>query len=268
LWRWRPFDTEGGGTLGPIRIAGEQVWDESVVDFETFVINADTGFYRIYVPYPQTSQVLRYDPTADGSGFSAPAPYFVSESVDVSTFRQLYIDGDVYAVETDNLEQYFNGRATSFSLDPAPDAEDLRKGHDYAAMGATGTRGAGDLFVWDRQWSRILVYDKAEGAYSEQYLAAPGAPPLADIRGMYIVDQGEVVPPILVWALADGLYQAILEPSEAVEPATSPTPAASATPRPTGEATAAPSASPDAGPTPTPTIRPRRTPRITEAPTP
>ncbi|MEP7158830.1 MAG: hypothetical protein ABI797_05345 [Chloroflexota bacterium] len=268
LWRWRPSDSEGGGTLGPIRVAGEQVWDESVVDFETFVINSDLGFYRIYVPYPQTSQVLRYDPTADGSGFSAPAPYFVSESVNVATFRQLYIDGDVYAVETDNLEHYFNGRATGFSLDPPPDAEDLRPGHDYALLGATGTRSSGDLFVWDRLWSRLLIYDKAEGAYAEQYLAASGAPQLADIRGMYIVDQGEVEPPILVWALPDGIYQAILEPTEEPTPSTSPTPGASASPRPTNQATAEPSASPSEDPTPSPTIRPRRTPRITEAPSP
>ena len=267
LWRWRPSDSEGGGTLGPIRVAGEQVWNESVVDIETFVINPDLGFYRIYVPYPQTGQVLRYDPTADGSGFSAPAPYFVSESVDVSGFRQLYIDGDVYAVESANLEQYFNGRATGFSLDPPPDDDDLRPGHDYAALGATGTRGAGDLFVWDQLWSRILVYDKAEGAYAEQYIAAPNAPALADIRGMYIIDQGEVVSPILVWALADGIYQVILEPTGEPGPSTSPTPGASATPRPTGQPTVAPSASPDSSPTPEPT-RARRTPRITEAPTP
>ncbi len=28
LWRWRPSDTLGNGTLGPIRVAGDQVWDE------------------------------------------------------------------------------------------------------------------------------------------------------------------------------------------------------------------------------------------------
>jgi hypothetical protein len=268
LWRWRPSDSEGGGTLGPITVAGEQVWDESVVDIETFVINPDLGLYRIYVPYPQTSQILRYDPTADGGGFSAPAPYFVSESVDVSGFRQLYIDGDVYAVESANLEQYFNGRVTSFSLDPPLDANDLRPGHDYALLGATGTRGAGDLFVWDRQWSRILVYDKAEGAYAEQYLAASGAPAFADIRGMYVIDRGEVQPPILIWALADGIYQVTLAPTTEPTPVTSPTPAASASPAPTSGPSAEPSATPSTGPTESPTIRPRRTPRISDSPAP
>jgi hypothetical protein len=52
-------------------------WDESVVDIQTFVINPDQG-HRIYVPYPASSQILRYDPTADGGGFSARR-HFISE---------------------------------------------------------------------------------------------------------------------------------------------------------------------------------------------
>ena len=263
LWRWRPSDALGGGTLGAVGISGEQIWNESVVDVATFVINADQGLYRIYVPYPQTSQILRYDPTADGSGFSAPAPYFVSESVDVASFRQLYIDGDVYAVTADDLEQYFNGRQTSFSLDDPPDAESLRPGHDYALLAATGTRGEGELFIWDRQWSRLLVYDKAEGTYTEQFVAAAGTPPLSDVRNMYIVDRGRVEAPLLIVARPDGLYQVALTAPDGVTPSPSP----SATASPASTASAAPSATPS-GPTPSPTPRARRTPRITDAPAP
>jgi hypothetical protein len=265
LWRWRPSDALGGGTLGPVRVAGEQVWNDAVVDIETFVINADQGLYRIYVPYPATSQILRYDPTADGSGFSAPAPYFVSESVDVASFRQLYIDGDVYAVTADNLDQYFNGRQTAFSLDAPPDAEDLRAGHEYALLAATGVRGDGDLLVWDRIWSRLLVYHKSDGAYTEQFVAALNTPPLTDIRAMYVVDRGVVEAPLLIWARPDGLYQVELAPPGA--PSSSPSPAASVTATPLGSPGAAPSETP-AGPTPTPTVRPRRTPRITASPSP
>jgi hypothetical protein len=254
MWRWRPSDTVGGGTLGPVRVAGDQVWGESVVDFETFVINPDQGLYRVYVPFPPASQILRYDPTADGSGFSAPAPYFVSEGENVAAFRQLYIDGDVYAVTAENLVRYFNGRRTAFELDQSPDAADLREGHDYALLDATGTRGVGSLYVWDRQWSRVLVYDKTEGAYAEQFLAAAGAPPLADLRGMYLVDRGEAQPPVLVWARPDGLYRVVLDEPSEVEPSPSP----SATPA--APATASPRATP-VGPTPEPSERPRRTPR-------
>jgi hypothetical protein len=257
LWRWRP-----SGALSQVRLAGEQTWDETVVDLQTFVINLDQGLYRIYLPYPKTSQILRYDPTADGGGFSPPAPYFISESVDVARFRQLYVDGDIYAVTSEDLEQYFNGRQTAFSLDLPPDDNDLRAGHDYALLSATGVRGDGDLYVWDKLWSRVLVYDKAAGEYSTQYLAADGTLLLADLTGMYIVDRGHALPPLLIFSTASGLFRVELG---AAVPKPSPTPAASASP--STLLTPGASESPT-GPTPEPTERPRRTPRVTESPAP
>jgi len=263
LWRWRPSDTSGGGTLGQVRVAGDQVWDASVVDVESFVINPDQGLYRLYVPYPASSQILRYDPTADGSGFSVPAPYFEGEGEDVAAFRQLLIDGDVYAVTSPNLIRYFNGRGTGFALDDPPDNADLRPGHDYALMAATGTRGVGQLFVWDQLHGRVLVFDKNEGTNLGQFVATPGSPPMTDMRGMYLIDRGQDDPPTLVWARAEGIYQVVLDEPQDVEPSPSPTasdrPSPSAGPSPSG-------ATPT--PEPSPTERPRRTPRPTSAPTP
>ncbi|HUP82982.1 MAG TPA: hypothetical protein VM284_02210 [Candidatus Limnocylindria bacterium] len=262
LWRWRP-----SGALGEVRLSGEQKWDETVVDFQAFIINPDQGLYRIYVPYPNTSQILRYDPTADGGGFSAPAPYFISESVDVAAFRQLYVDGDVYAVTSEDLEQFFSGRQTNFSLDPPPDDSDLRAGHDYALLGATGARGDGDLYVWDRLWSRVIVYDKAVGAYSTQYLAAPGTPALTGLTGMYVVDRGHVEAPLLVFTTSSGLFQVELGAGTEPVPSPSASPPANVTPSPGGSPSAGASATP-IGPTPEPTERPRRTPRTSESPSP
>jgi hypothetical protein len=258
LWRWRP-----SGALGEVRLSGEQEWDETVADVQAFIINLEQGLYRIYVPYPRTSQILRYDPTADGGGFSAPAPYFISENVDVTRFRQLYVDGDIYAVTSEDLEQYFSGRQTAFSLDPPPDDGDLRAGHDYALLSATGVRGDGDLYVWDKLWSRVLVYDKAAGAYSTQYLAADGTQPLADLTGMYVVDRGHAEPPLLFFTTPSGLFRVELGAGAVPQPTASPTPSASPPPTvtPSPNATA-----PGETPSPEPT-RPRRTPRPVESPT-
>ncbi len=213
------------------------------------------------MPYPASSQILRYDPTADGSGFSVPAPYFVGEGEDVAAFRQLLIDGDVYAVTSPNLIRYFNGNATNFALEDPPDNEDLRPGHDYALLAATGTRGVGQLFVWDQLHGRVIVFDKNEGTVIEQFIASPGSSPLTDIRGMYLIDHGQDEPPTLVWARPEGIYQVVLEEPEDVEPTPSPTPSAEPS------QTARPSLS-TPSPEPTPTERPRRTPRPTPAPTP
>lgn len=263
LWRWRPSDAQGGGTLGQVRVAGDQVWGPGVVDIGTFVINADQGSYRIYVPYPSAQQILRYEPTADGSGFSAPAPYFLGTTEDVAAFKQLMIDGDVYAVTEPALKRYFTGRDSGFSLDPAPDDQNMRPGHLYELVAATGSKGNGDLFLWDKQWSRILVYDKLNGTYAQQYIAANGAPPFSDLAGMYIVDRGVIQPPILVWARPDGLYQVPLVAPQT--PVGSPAPSGLKTSVPTLPPPASFIATPSPQVTPVPasvepTIRPRRTP--------
>ena len=107
----------------------------------------------------------------------------------VSTFKQILVDGDLYAVTAPEVIKYFSGSRTGFSLDPAPDDKNLRPGHSYGLLDATGNKGSGQLFIWDSQWQRILVYNKTEGTYVEQYLAAAGAPLFSDITGMYIIDR-------------------------------------------------------------------------------
>src|SRR3954454_16650223 len=151
LWRWRPSDDQGNGTLGSIRVGGDTNWAHDVPDVGTFVINADRGLYRLYGAYPPTSQILRYEPVADGSSFIAPTPYFLGESEPVDTFRRLFIDGDIYALTADNVLRYFNGRrVTSYGLGDPPDGEDVRPGHDYQQFTGTGLRNeAGRLYVWD-----------------------------------------------------------------------------------------------------------------------
>ncbi len=259
LWRWRPSDDVGGGTLGLINVAGDEQWAEDVVDIETFATTAAEGLYRLYVPYPPTGQILRYDPTADGGGFSAPNPYFVSEGEDVSSFRQLLVDGDVYAVTSEQVLRYFNGRRSGFDIPEPPDSGDIRPGHDYQLIGATGSRGVGNIYVWDAEHGRILVFDKTDGTYVGQFVSAPGAAPLDDVTGMYVIDPGtSTAPPVLMYVRPDGLYRLTLAEPNSI-PSTPPiTPGASSTP----SASPTPGASDEpASPTPEPTQRPRRTPR-------
>jgi hypothetical protein len=265
LWRWRPSDDVGGGTLGQVRVAGDQVWTDNVVDIETFLINPDQGLYRLYVPFPPSGQILRYDPTADGSGFSAPNPYFVGEAEPVDTFESLLVDGDVYALTKDEVLRYFNGRRSgAFESAELPDDADLRPGHDYRFMAATGTRGVGTLYVWDAEHGRILAFDKIDGTLIGQFVGADGAVPLTNITGMYVVESGsELIPPTLIFARPEGLYQVVLGAPEEVVPSPSPgasvAPSSSASARPSG--TPVVTQVPSASPTVEPTLRPRRTPR-------
>ena len=211
LWRWRPSDDQGNGTLGSIRVGGDVNWGHDVPDIGTFVINADRGLYRLYVAHPPSQQILRYEPVADGSSFIAPTPYFLGESEPVSSFRRLFIDGDIYALTGDNVLRYFNGRrVTSYALADPPDGEDVRPGHDYQQFAGTGLRTeAGRLYVWDATHKRVLVFNKDDGAYIEQFVA-DGAE-FDDVRGMYVADGAAGQPSALIFATAGGLYSVALD---------------------------------------------------------
>ena len=268
LWRWRPSDDQGGGTLGSIRIGGEQQWGRDVPDLGTFIINPNRPeLYRLYVAHPQSGQVLRYEPVADGGSFLAPTPYFLGDEEPVETFRQLFIDGDIFALAEENVLRYYNGRrVTSFALADPPDAADLRPGHDYQRFAGTGPRQVGRLYVFDATHSRMLVYDKNDGTYIEQFIAAEGAQAFSDVRGMYLVEgETEADAPRLIFATPQGIYQAVLEapPEPSITPR--PTTPGSPGPSPTGPL-ASPTDSAEPSPIASPSDRPRRTPRTSPAP--
>ena len=259
LWRWRPSDALGNGTLGSIRVGGTTNWGRDVPDVGTFVINADRGLYRLYVAHPPSGQILRYEPVADGSSFIAPTPYFLGESEPVEAFRQLYIDGDIYALTGENVLRYFNGRrVTSYALADPPDNADVRPGHDYQRFAGTGVRNeAGRLYVWDAMYSRVVVFDKSDGTYIEQFVAAEGTTPFADVRGMYVIEGDTGEPPTLIFANSAGLYRAVLDAP--AEPDATPGPSSGASPAPSNLPT-------PSGPQASPTDRPRHTPRSSPTP--
>jgi hypothetical protein len=120
----------------------------------------------------------------------------------------------------------------------------------------------GNLYVWDAENGRILVFDKTDALYIGQFVAPEGTSLLDDVTGMYVIDPGtSTAPPVLMYVRPDGLYRLTLSAPEDI-PSTPPTtsrPSATAPP-PAASPTAGTSETP-ASPTPEPTQRPRRTPR-------
>ena len=74
LWRWRPSDAKGRGTLAKLRLGGESALGDDIRDTATYARNAESGLYFYYVVDPSSKQVLRYPPAADGSGYPATRP--------------------------------------------------------------------------------------------------------------------------------------------------------------------------------------------------
>jgi hypothetical protein len=242
VWRWRPADRQGHGTLGIIRIGGSVTWGTDIRDVETYVHNADAGLYNLYVVDPSSRQILRYSPAADGSGFPADPTGYLATAADVSSYEQIFIDGDVYALTTASVTRFVNGRPDSFAPQTPPDDQDLRPGHHYQLMTASATRQQGTLYVYDSAHQRIVAFDKAFGDYQGEYIAATGTPAFADVRGMFLVEPGGGKPSSIVWVTKDRVLVTVLQAA--------PAPGASASPAP-------PSPSPRA--TPKTSAKPRRT---------
>ena len=136
---------------------------------------------------PSTSQVLSYRPQGAGNAFSAPTDWLATTTEKVDSFRQLYIDGDIYALTADNVVKHHGGKVQQFALQTPPDNGDLRPGHDYRLIAGSGDAGAGRLYVYDAKWNRVVVFDKANGSYVGQWQSVSSATPMKDVSGVALV---------------------------------------------------------------------------------
>ena len=138
LWRWRPADAKGKGTLARIRVAESATWGADILAVGTYVRNAEDGLYNLYVLDPSEQQILRYSPAQDGSGYPAAASGYLTTPQDVSRVTSMYIDGEVYLADGGIVERFVSGRGGDWSPEAPPD-ELLRP-----AAGLPADRVAGD----------------------------------------------------------------------------------------------------------------------------
>jgi len=254
MWRWRPADKTGHGTLASVHIGGSVTWGTDILDIGTYLRNADAGLYNLYVIDPSSRQILRYTPAADGSGFPSDPTNYLATASDVSGYQQMFIDGDIYTLTHDSVIRLSNGRPDQWTPGALPDQADLRAGHDYRQMTASAARRDGRIYVYDAAHARVIAYDKRTGDFIEQYIAAEGTPPFTDVRGMVVVERTNGRPNSLLWVGPDRLYLTVLQPLPAAgaspAPTPGPSPSASHTARPTRSPahTARPAASPSASP--------------------
>jgi hypothetical protein len=245
LWRWRPADKTGRGTLARIAVKDSSSWGLDIRALGSFVRNADQGLYNLYVVDPSQKQIQAYTPAADGSGFPADPTGWLAAPQDVSTVDSMVIDGDVYLSRAGGLGQYVRGGTTSWR--PSDPGDRLLRPAPVYTLIATGTdKGIGQIYGYDRPNRRILSIDKADGSIREQYRLSGQDPAWTDIRGMYVIPGSQDQPATLVWIDRNRLMSS---PLEAVSP-----PSASPT------LTASPSPTPKPKPTKTPTKKPTPSP--------
>jgi len=229
LWRWRPADDEGNGTLTRVRVEGSTSWGDDITGFNTFLRDASRGLYNLYVTDPSEQQIRAYSPAADGSGFPAAPTAWLATARDVSRMGSTYVDGDFFAIDGGAVVRFVSGKDDGWNPG-APDDLLLRPAPAYTLVAGAGERRVGNIYAFDKPNARIVALDKTDGSFRGQYRLAGGADDWGDLRAMYIIAGIEEAPPTVVWLSEDAVHQAVLEavPDVAPEPTPSSEPSAEA----------------------------------------
>ncbi len=230
LWRWRPADKAGNGTIIKVRVSDAASWGDDIRAVGTFLRDSSAGLYNLYVVDPSEQQIIYYQPARDGGGYPADPVDRLAVARDVSEVDDIYIDGDIFVADDGTVVRFAEGRAEGWDADPLPDLL-LRKAPAYRLIASASEKRTGALYAYDPTSARVVSIDKAKGSYIEQYRLAGSARGWEDLRGMYVVLAAEEAPPTLVWATRDGVYTSILTKVADVAPATpSPSPSGSGSP--------------------------------------
>ena len=224
LWRWRPVDNLGHGTLSKVNIPDNTSWGDGARAVGTFLTNPGLGRYNLYVVVPSVNQILKYPPALDGSSYpTRDRSNYLFAPQDVSNVDDIYVDGQVYLVNGGKITRYQLGQVvTDWSpQDPGgPTPYYTRLTADNPAQ------DQGIFYAYDRANSRIVAFSKQSGALVAQFAELAGSTSLSGLTGMFITAGTAGSAPMLYWTVGGVLMSAALSPT--ATPAATPTSASTA----------------------------------------
>ena len=226
LWRWRPADAAGKGTLTRVPLVDAASLGDDVVGINTFLRPGTRGLYNLYIVDPSESQILAYPPAADGSGFPAKTQWLATAR-DVSALTSTYVDGDIFVADGGEMLRFVGGKAEGWDAKDPKDG-DLRSAPKYSLLASGTARREGEIYGFDKANARVIALSKVDGSFRAQYRLAGGRKDWTDLRAMYVITGAEGQPTTLVWMSGDSVNQASLVAVPDVTP--SPRPSSSANP--------------------------------------
>ena len=134
LWRWRPSNDAGKGTLNRVEVNGATQWGDDVTAIGTYLRDPERGLFNLYVIDPSEQQIRHYPPANDGSGFPTKASGWLATARDVANMTSMYIDGDIFITEGGVLERFSSGKNDGWEAKELP-------GHPPAQDGDRHPRG-------------------------------------------------------------------------------------------------------------------------------
>ena len=241
LWRWRPANNSGRGTLVRIPIKNSASWGDDIKDISTFVANFDAAFYNLYVVDPSEKNLLVFAAANDGSGYPSGPRQRLPTDRPVDGITDVMIDGDIFVAENGQVARVIP--ASGWSPDLPSDTQ-LRPNSTYTMLSspilANGnpSRRVGALYAFDAANHRIVAFNKSDGKYLGQYMLAGDVDEWSDLQGLDVLPTADAeAPSTLWWISSKGLHSALLEaaPEEtpAASPSAGPTKAPAKTPKPT-----------------------------------
>ena len=228
LWRWRPADLSGKGTLVRLRVRDGELWGSDVRIISGFAADEGTGLYRIYVVDPSARQILRYTPAPDGTGYPAPPTGYLINPTSLASVDAMAIDGDLYLAQDGAVRRYVGGAVDEWApADPGDSV--IRSTPEIRLIISAGASRTGVLYGWDVRNQRMLAYSKASsGSVLAQYQLVASDGVVSNIVGGYIALARDGGAPTFIWAEEGRIRGAVL--GAAVTPGATPTPAATAAP--------------------------------------
>lgn len=232
VWRWRPANTSGKGSIARVRVTGAAEWGDDILAIGTFLRDPEANLYNLYVVEPSAQQVLRYSPAADGSGFPANPTPWLSSLRDVSGVTSMYIDRDVWMADAGAIYRYSGGASVGWSAS-APEDALLRTAPAYRIISSGSEPRTGSIYGFDPGSDRLVGLSKVSGAFVGQYRLAGRATGWADFRGFYVQAGLDEEPDTVIWISKTGVERVLLqrvgelgEPTGSASPGTSGAPTA------------------------------------------
>jgi hypothetical protein len=239
VWKWRPANTTGRGTLNHIRVVGSAEWGDDILAIGTFIRNAENNLYNLYVVDPSAQAIWAYSPAADGSGsYPTAASNRLPTARPVGSITSIYIDGDIWLADGGNILRLVNQKFEGWSAS-TPKDDVIRKAPVYSLVTSAAPRRSGTLYGLDLPNLRVIALTKAAGVYIQQFRLQDGSTIWSDLRSWYIEPGVSDAPDTIVWINGTTIHRVILEASTSA--AGSPGPGESAVPAGSGSTSPAPS---------------------------
>jgi len=174
--------------------------------------------FNLYLVDGATGEIDRWSPPAviPVTYPDPPEPFLTDvPALDPREARDLRVDVNAWLLHADTVTRVDFGSPqdqADYSLDRPPDA-DVRPGLDYRLLDGATVGDRDFLYVYDAANDRIVAFQRADGAFVRQWMAADegvAAASFGDVRGLSVTSVSDG-PPVALLLTGDGVLRLVLE---------------------------------------------------------